>query len=337
MSVRHSANRRNKSGSVLFAAVSLALACLPASPALPAQQDRGAEVVANLSTGRVVFCVARDAIIVAAVQGGGEPGSRPPAIVPVTAGHIGVLLGAVEWSSPGAAAKPTRLDAELPAAAANAMRRPAQKQIDQTSEIEQIGVAMLDQLRPLIEQIHHKLDLAPDEPIFELLLADYVENYGPEIWDLRYRVRQENLGNDFWSSRLLRPAYLQLYPPEKGQPRTFVELDYPRELPPLRLAEKLSANDPQLEQIAGASREISAATALVVAGTSPKADPVAVQNFLRGALPAMSGEQTITMAMLDIRRGFQWVLAPQEPVPPAKTQPTEPEAPSLRRRGPRPQ
>ena len=69
------------------------LIVLPA--AVRAQQSAGGEIVANLATGRVVFCVARDAIIVAATSGGGEVGSRPPAVLPVSSGRIGVLLGAI--------------------------------------------------------------------------------------------------------------------------------------------------------------------------------------------------------------------------------------------------
>src|ERR1700694_3404911 len=189
---------------------------------LPAQENRGGEIVANLATGRVVFCVTKDAIIVAATSGGGEVGSRPPAVLPVSSGRIGILLGAIDWTAPDTA-KATRFDAELPAVAANALRRPSQKPSEETSEIEDIGVGMLELIRPLVDQIHHKLDLAPDEPLVELILADYVQGYGPEIWNLQYRVHQETLANDYWQTRILRPAYVQLYPPEKGQPRTFIE------------------------------------------------------------------------------------------------------------------
>ncbi len=63
-----------------------------------------------------------------------------------------------------------------------------------------------------------------------MLLADYVENYGPEIWSLKYRIQQDNLGNDYWETHILRPAYYQLYPPEKGSARTFMEAQYPSSL-----------------------------------------------------------------------------------------------------------
>ena len=93
------------------------------------------------------------------------------------------------WNQ-GSAGKTVRLDAELPQAAANATRRPTQTNVapdpNEPSDIEQIGVGVLELLRPLVGQLHRKLDLAPDEPLVELLLADYAENYGPEIWSLKY-------------------------------------------------------------------------------------------------------------------------------------------------------
>jgi len=307
--------------------------------ASPAQENRGGEIVANLATGRVVFCVTRDAIIVAATAGGGEIGSRPPAVLPVSSGRIGVLLGAIDWTAPDTA-KATRFDAELPPVAANALRRPSQKPAQEPSEIEDIGVGMLELIRPLVDQIHHKLDLAPDEPLVELILADYVQDYGPEIWNLQYRVRQENLANDYWQTRILRPAYVQLYPPEKGQPHTFVEADYPANIRQLRLTERLAQPDPQFDRIGHSSPDVAEAVAYLASGNSIKARSSPTSDFLRAAIPMAGGnEQTLVMAVLDMNRGFQWLLAPQEPIPPGKTQtqPTEPDAPSLRKRGPRPQ
>jgi hypothetical protein len=306
---------------------------------LPAQETRGGEIVANLATGRVVLCVTRDAIVVAATSGGGEVGSRPPSVLPVSSGRIGILLGAIDWTAPDTA-KTVRFDAELPAVAANALRRPTQKSAQETSEIEDIGVGVLELIRPLVDQIHHKLDLAPDEPLVELILADYVQGYGPEIWNLQYRVHQETLANDYWQTRILRPAYLQLYPPEKGEPRTFVEADYPPSIPQLQLAARIAQSDPQFERITRSSREVSAAVAYIAAGNSIKAASSPTSDFLRAAIPLAGGnEQNLVMAVLDMDRGFAWVLAPQEPIPPGKTQtqPSEPDAPSLRKRGPRPQ
>lgn len=316
----------------------LAFLLIPAvaSPqALPPRESQGGEIVATLATGRVIFCVTHDSIIVAATSGGGEVGSLSPSVLPVSSGRIGVLLGAIDWTAPGTG-KTTRLDSELPAAAANALRRPQQKPYEEPSEIEDIGVGILELIRPMVDQIHDKLDLGPDEPLVELILADYVQDYGPEIWNLQYRVRQENLGVDFWQTRIMRPAYIQLYPPEKGQPRTFIETDFPVNIPSLNLAERVARSDPQFTRIANSSRETSEAVEAIATGNSTKARTSPTTDFLRSVIPLAGGnEQSLVMAVLDMNRGFQWVLAPQQPIPPGKTQQTEPDAPSLRNRGPR--
>ncbi len=256
---------------------------------------------------------------------------------------MGVLLGAVDWSQ-GSAGKTVRLDAELPQAAANSMRRPTQtvKNPDpnEPSDIEQIGVGLLELLRPLVGQLHRKLDLAPDEPLVELLLADYAENYGPEIWSLQYKIRQDNLGNDYWETRILRPAYYQLYPPEKGSAHTFMEAQYPANLPPLGMVARLAQNDAGIESARSASPAVDQAVKAIADGHSEKAVGAPVADFMRAAVPAIAGNQGgLILAELDAKRGFQWVVPPAEaPPPPAPTQtkPAEPGAPSLRKYVPPP-
>ena len=328
-----------------FLAVALVLVLIahsaPARQNAPGQPSE--EIVATLSAGHVVWCVTKDAILVAASGGGDEQGSHLPAILPISSFRMGVLLGAVDWNQ-GSAGKVVRLDAELPQAAANATRRPTQtiKDIDpnEPSDIEQIGVGMLELLRPLVGQLHHKLDLAPDEPLVELLLADYAENYGPEIWSLKYRIRQDNLGNDYWETRILRPAYYQLYPPEKGSARTFMEAQYPASLPQLGLVARLAQNDPKIGGIRSASTAIDQAVTTISDGHSDKAGAAPVADFLRAALPAITGNQAgLVLAQLDARRGFQWLVPPAEAPPapsPTQTKPSEPGAPSLRKYVPPP-
>jgi hypothetical protein len=322
----------------LFATVTLAAALV--AQAMPARQIDARhpteEVVATLSAGHVVWCVTKDSILVAAVGGGGEQGSHLPSIVPIGSFRIAVLLGAVDWAQ-GSAGKTVRLDSEIPQAIAKAIRRPTQGQPDPNSpsEIEQVGVGMLELLRPLVGDLHHNLNLAPDEPLVELLLADYVENYGPEIWSLRYRIHQENLGNDFWDTRIERPAFYQLYPPEKGSARTFIESQYPPDLPQIGMAARLAQDDPTVARIRDASTEADQALRAINDGHSDKAAGPPVADFLRGVLPALVGDQSgLVLGEIDAKRGFQWILPPAEmPPPPSRTdaKPVEPGAPTLRK------
>ena len=83
------------------------------SPSAFAQESSDQEVAVNLAEGRVVICAAKDAIILAAMDAHGEAGSRPPAIVMLSAVRMGVMLGAVEWVQPDSKDKPIRLDNEF--------------------------------------------------------------------------------------------------------------------------------------------------------------------------------------------------------------------------------
>jgi len=328
--------RLGRAGGVLLLAAILAALMLwpaPVMHAVPQQLPGG--MVIKQATGRVVFCVTKDTIVIATADGGGPAGSRPPAIAPLGAGHVAVVLGAVDWTRRGAD-KPAQLDAELPAMAQQVVRSAAPAdQLDQANDIESIGVTLLEFVRPLISEIHYKLDLAADEPLIELLLAGYTEGYGPEIWSLRYRVQQRNLGNDYWDTRPLRPAYYQLFPPEKGQPQTFVEAQYPTKLSPLGLL-RATQSDAAIARIRNSSEEINEAVTAILNGESKKAAARPVADFLRAVIPVVAGSQAkMAIATVDAQFRFQWALAPEDPQPlPTDTRPPEPERPSLRRAAP---
>jgi len=185
-------------------------------------QENEQEVVANLAAGRVVLYVARDAIVIGAVEQHVEPDSRPPLVLPLGERRLGILLGAVEWVWPASGRPLVRLDRDLPALLSEATRPQPKPEMGQASDIEVIGVTFLESLRAVTNQLHHKLDLHPDEPVAELLVVGYEPGYGPEVWLLAYRLAQEVLRGDYWRTRVLRPSYTQLYPPEKGQPRTLL-------------------------------------------------------------------------------------------------------------------
>lgn len=315
-----------------------------APAARAAAQVHVPNAVFKQATGRVVFCVTKDALIIAAADGGGAAGSRPPAVQPLGAGRIAVVLGAADWTGDGG--KPTQLDAELPAIARQVFNATGKSNpLDQSAnDIEAVGVTLLEFVRPFVTDIHYKLDLPANEPLIEVLLAGYTPGYGPEIWDLRYRVQQQNLGPDYWETRPMRPAYYQLYPPEKGQPRTFVEVQYPAKLAPLgiaRAAQSDAQSDAQVERIRSSSPEMNAAITTVLNGESIKANSRPVEDFLRLAMPVIAGAQAkLAIGALDELAHFQWLLAPEDARPaPAETDarpatPVEPEKPSLRRAGP---
>src|SRR2546429_9424495 len=62
------------------------------------------------------------------------------------------------------------------------------------TDLETIGIAFLEKLRPLVAQLHHKLEFSSDDPIFQIVIIGYAPNdYGPEVWVVEYRIEQEQV------------------------------------------------------------------------------------------------------------------------------------------------
>jgi hypothetical protein len=325
---------------VLFLSVFICVHLWILSPSAFAQEAPDQEVTVNLAEGRVVICAAKDGIILTAIESHGEAGSRPPAIAVLSAVRMGVMLGAVEWVQPDSRDKPVRLDEEfhrLVGAALNTGGNP--DNAFRASDIESIGIAVLERIRVLAGMLHHKINLGEDEPLIRIVLAGYVRDYGPEAWTIDYQIRQDDLGNDIWRTRVLRPTYNQLYPPEKGKPKTLMEVRYPpenRATGEPELLDLLQQNDSRLAKIRAANEIQAKSVTLVVEGQSQKSDAANLVNFLKAALPAIAPPETkLTMAMVDYDGGFKWILQPPKaaaPPPgekPNEKTPEEPERPTL--------
>jgi hypothetical protein len=309
------------------------------SPLCSAQESTDQEVAVNLTEGRVVICAAKDAIVLAAIDTRGEAGSRAPSIQVLTAERIGVMMGAVEWVQPDSKDKPVRLDEEFTRLVAAALNYGGQKDnAFRASDIESIGVAVLERLRVLAGELHHKINLREDEPLIRIVLVGFVRDYGPEAWSIDYRIAQDALGNDIWRTRVLRPSYNQLYPPEKGMPKTFMEVRYPSENRASgepELLDLLQQNDERLVKIRAANEIQEKSVTFAVQGQSQKSETVGIVNFLKAALPAVAPPQTnLTMAKVEYDGGFQWILQPPKAAaPPPKETPgnnNTPEEPEQR-------
>jgi hypothetical protein len=326
---------------VLFLSVFICVHLWFLSPSVFAQETSDQEVAVNLAEGRVVICAAKDAIIMAAMDAQGEAGSRPPAIEILSVERMGVMLGAIEWVQPDSKDKPVRLDDEFRGLVAAALNTGGQKDRGfGASDIESIGIAVLERIRVLAGTLHHKINLGEDEPLIRIVLAGYVRDYGPEAWTIDYHIRQDALGNDIWRTRVLRPSYNQLYPPEKGKPKTFMEARYPpenRATGEPEILDLLQQNDSRLAKFRAANEVQAKSVTLAVEGQSQKSDAASLVNFLKAALPAITPAETkLTMAKVDYDGGFQWILAPPKaPAPPPgekpqEKTPEEPERPTLR-------
>jgi hypothetical protein len=296
----------------------------------PPRED---EIVANLAGGRVIVHVARDKIVFAAIDQPVEADSIPPRVMSINATHIGILLGASEWrhtSDP----QPVRLDKDFPHVSGKSPNY-ADNSDDVAPDLETIGVAFLERLRPLVSQLHHKIEFKRDEALFEVVLIGYApDDYGPEVWTIEYRIQQEEIATrgEFWQTRLLRPRFTQLYPPEKHAPKTLVEIRFQTTTQEPSLQQLIQGNDPDIEKLSRGDPKFLKVMEDIDRGQANKAAPQDATDFLRAALPLIVGKSRFILGTMT-EGGFDWVVPPDEPVEKAKQDKNQPpDAPSLHRK-----
>jgi len=291
------------------------------------------EVVADLSAGRVVVAVVKDAILVGTLENPIEAQTHPPTPVLLSSERIGVYLGPVDWWSPPGQKEIAALNQELPRLHTYAVAMPphlAQSAGgDQPVEIEIIGQNLQQRLNQLAESLHGPLNLPPNDPFAQLIVADYFAGYGPEIWQLSYKIDQEQQSDDFWTSGVEPPTYLQFYPPEKDQPRTLVEFDYPADTPPKTILNMLRQQDPRVQRVVESDATMREVAQHFLDGTSNKVRVEDATQFLRAVLDAIAPPHAReTVGILHPETGFNWILAPP-PAAPAPREKRPPGAPTL--------
>ena len=300
-------------------------------------QDRDDEIVATLAGGRVIVHATRENIIFIAIN---EPieeaGSVPPRVISLDSHHVGVLFGSSEWRIP-AEPKPIRLDKELTHIATQDPKYAGSYNGDAEPDLETIGVAFLEKLTPLAARLHHKLDFPADQPLFELVVIGFgPKDYGPEVWTMEYRMMQEMISSrgDFWQTRVLRPRFEQIYPPEKKAPKKLVETCYPGACKGPTLQQLIEGNEPSLAKLSGSDAKWAKAADLIANGQAQKTVTPDTAAFLRAAIPLIYTNRQFVMGTFEEQHGFDWIVPPEEPVERAKQEDKNrpPEAPTLRRR-----
>jgi hypothetical protein len=301
-------------------------------------QETEGEIVANLAGGRVIVHVAKDDLILfAAIDHPVETGAPPPRFLSLDNTHVGILLGASEWREP-ANPKPIRLDRDY-----RAVGQRDSHYADPTGaepDLETIGVTYLERLRPLTSQLHHKIEIKKDDPLFEIVIIGFGANhYGPEVWTVEYRIEQSEIGTreGYVQTRILRPRFEQLYPPEKKAPRFLVEARYPDNLAGPTVMELIQGGDPRVAKLRSSDPKIEKAVDLISRGQAQKADDTASSDFLRALLPLISDKATFMMGKMQEQNGFEWVVPPEERIEKTEKLKTEDkdrpaDAPSLRKR-----
>jgi len=298
-----------------------------------AQEQHEDEIVASLAGGRAIVHVARDVIVFAAIDQPVEKNSVPPRVMNLDATHIGILFGASEWRIP-ADPKPIRLDRSFQRVG----RADPHYQVapgEGETDLETIGIAFLEKLRPLVSQLHHKLDFSPDDPIFQIVMIGYAPNdYGPEVWVLEYRMEQEQIATrgDYWQTRIQRPRFTQLYPPEKHAPRTIVESRFPPDAKGPTLAELIQGNAPNITHLGSGEPRFVKVLENIYKGQAQKAAPIDSADFMRAVLPLIAKGAPFFLGTIGERQGLDWMVPPEEPVEKAEEDKNRPpDAPTLRR------
>jgi hypothetical protein len=291
------------------------------------EEQQEDEVVANLAAGRVDIIVAKDAIVIGVLEKAVEPNSRPPVIVALGSRRAGVVLGAVDWIDLVSGQSLARLSTELPTLHPNTKAALSPSLKPQTTEgiatdIEVVGLGLFDRLREMVSHLHTRIDLPADEPLVQVFLADYVQDYGPEVWLLTYFAQQNEVREGYLDTRVSRPRYEQLWPPEKGQPKTLIETRYPPDKA-ASILDLLRQNDPRFQHMRSADPKMAAVATLLLQGESKKILAADALQFLRASLDALAvSGQKEGIAVISEQTGFDWVLKPPEPrVPGEKARP----------------
>jgi hypothetical protein len=300
-------------------------------------EARSQEIVADQATGRVYILVVKDAIVVGALGIPTELGALPPEIVRMESSRMAVLLGGVDWRAidsgqPLLASLARELPSLRPQSAAGAPPHLQQESNGGVAaDIEIVGVGVFDRLRGIAAQLHGAIHLPDAQPVLKIVLADFVEDYGPEVWTLDYDLRQEELRADYWQTQIDRPRYQQLWPPDKGEKHSPVEISYPGSARSQPLLSELLHDDPRLKNIGGAGPAFADVQQAILAGDTRKLLPADAIAFMRAVLSALAGNDSDNYAIAAIgeHTGFSWIVRPKASVDEKKERP--PGAPTLGR------
>lgn len=304
------------------------------SSAVAQSQGQDDEIVTSLTGGKVILHVAKDAILFAAVSEPLEQGAPPPRLVDLDGMHVGILFGASEWRSL-ADPKPIRMDRDIQRISGRDPHADFGGEAD--PDLETMGTEFLEKLRPLVSKLRRKIDFPGDQPFFEIVVIGYgPKNYGPEAWTVEYRISQQLLTtrDNFWQTRILRPRFTQIYPPEKHAPKTLVEAAFPASSDEPTLQTLLEGNDPRFAGFRS-DPKMAKALDLIIKGQAQKVEPADASEFLRAAIPLLYPKRDFFLGKMEEQRGFDWILPPQEPIEKVekkddKNRPAD--APSLRKR-----
>src|ERR1700691_5444688 len=284
------------------------------------EQPPAEEFVANLAAGRVVIAVVKDAMVIVTLENPIEVQTHVPAPVPVSALRAEILLGAIDWQSPSSQQQIARIDRELPHLRTSVLAGPKTNSAPtlggatangEAVDLEGVGQALFERFNDITRDIHGNISLPAGEPIAQLVVLGYARDYGPEVWLLTFNVQQDIQREDYYSTHVTRPTFAQYWPPEKGQPHTLIEFQYPPENPAPTLLDLLRQKDPRIEKICASDAKMREVADHFLEGQSGKIMASDATQFLRAALSVLAPPAARqTMASISFDTGFEWILRP---------------------------
>jgi hypothetical protein len=158
------------------------------------------------------------------------------------------------------------------------------------------------------------------------------------VWLVEYHADQQSISasGDFWQTRILRPHFTQLYPPEKGTAKTLLEIRYPANLEGIPLLGLLQQNDPRIVRLRSSDLHFPKLFEQIEHGQANKANTEDASDFLRAVLPLIAGNARFFEGTLSENGSLRWVVPPEETFDPkqqrAEDKNRPPEAPTLRRK-----
>ena len=121
-----------------------------------------------------------------------------------------------------------------------------------------------------------------------------------------YQIQQDALGNDLWRTRVSRPKYNQLYPPDKGKPKTLMEAATRRRTAPRTIPKCSTCCNRTIRGWRRFARPLRSRQKSLDDGRrrpEPESDAASLVNFLKAALPAIAPPETkLFMAKVDFDR-----------------------------------
>jgi len=283
--------------------------------------ERVSEVVATLASGQVTVIAAHDGVVVAVIGNEFEPDDLPPLIVPLGGQDLAVVLGAADWVEPPPDGRTLlRLDRQLPQLIQGFTgNAPHLRSGANISNLERVGLAVLEPLRKAARNLHAQIQLPDNLPFAEIVIVHQpFDGSAPTVSDLTYWIHQKFLQENFWDTEIERPRSADLYP-TKQNTSGLVDVRYPPDDQSPGIAAWLSQPTGRLAQDIETDPKLDKAQKDIAAGNPRKVHLTEMVTLVKSALETLAPASKLkAMAKIDTTNGFAWVIPPPAAVEPKR-------------------